>query len=207
MYARVTRVKSDPARIDDLADELKAQMVPVFEQQKGYLGVVTGANRETGEGATTTYWDSMENLKASEAAIFAARDKFSQEHGAEILGFHRCEVVTMEQAGAPTLPGFNRVVTVSGGDPAKIDEAIRVFRDDALPIGKTQPGFRAAILMVDRENSIAFAVSAWDSKEHRDASDAALAPKRAAAAQAAGGQANVMLTEVTHIDLKLPVTH
>ena len=111
----------------------------------------------------------------------------------------------MEATGPPSAPSFNRVTMVSGGDASKIDDGVRRFREEALPVAKAQPGFQAGVLLVDRENNLVIAVSAWDSKEHREASDPALSPLRAAAAEAAGGQGSVMLTETTHADLKIPV--
>src|SRR5215472_1925262 len=116
MYARITRTKSDPSRIDTLVQQQRAQMIPVFKAQPGYLGVISTANRESGEGATTTYWDTMENLKASEAAIFAARDKFAAEQGAEVQSVHRCEIVSRETKSQPRAGTHVRVATLMGVD-------------------------------------------------------------------------------------------
>ncbi len=205
MHARVTRMKSDPAKVDQLVQDLKAELLPLFEKQPGYLGTISSANRQTGEGATTTYWDSMENLKASEAALFAARDKFASDKGAELLSFHRCEVAVLQRKGDPQAGRHIRVTTLSGIDPAKIEDGIRRFRDEVAPLAISQPGCRAAVLLVDREQNTSFAISAWDTAEQRDASDAVLRPQREAAASALGGKAETMHAETTYADLKPPV--
>ncbi len=207
MFARVTRIKGDPARVDELAQHLKSEMVPVFERQQGYLGTIATANRETGEGATTTYWDTMENLKASEAAIFAARDKFAQEQGTEIVSFHRCEVPVMESRGVPAAGQYIRVIGVGGIDASRSEEAIQSFREKAAPVAMAQPGCLAAALLVDRENNAAFAITAWETSEQREASLPALLPIREAAVATSGGKPEVMLAETTYADLKMPVTH
>lgn len=206
MYARLTQIKADPARTDELVEQLKTEMIPVFEKQPGYLGIISSADRATGLGAVTTYWDTMENLRASEAAVFAARDQFTAQHGAQTISFHRCEIPVQESRSAPHAGQHVRATVVSGGDPAKVDEAIKRYREEVAPLVLSQPGAQAAILLVDRENNVSFAVSAWDTAEHRDASEAALAAKRQEAAQAIGGQAQTMHAETTYADLKMPVT-
>lgn len=204
MFARLTQIKSDPARVDELVEQLKAELLPVFQQQPGYLGTISSADRSTGRGAVATYWDSMENLRASEGAIFAARDKFSAQHGSETVSFHRCEIPVQESKVDPYVGQFSRVTVVVGGDPATTDAGIARFRDEVAPLALSLPGCEAAVLMIDRENNVGFAISAWDTAEHRDASEAALAPKRAEATQKSGGQAQTMHAQTTYADLKVP---
>ena len=205
MYARVTRIKADPARTAELVEELKTRMIPLFQQQKGYLGTISSVNRETGEGSTTTYWDTMENLRASEAAIFAARDSFASDQGAQVLSFHRCEIPVREMKQPPEAGRHIRVTTITDFDPAKREQMIANFRDEAAPTVLQQPGSRAALLLVDDENRVAFAISAWDTAEQRDASEAAVAPARQRGIDGSGGRAQVMKGETTHADLKVPI--
>lgn len=206
MFARVTRVKGDPAKLEQNIEQLKAQLVPVFEQQPGYLGVISTANRETGEGATTTYWDSMEHLKASEAAIFAARDKFSQEQGAEIVSFHRCEIAVQERKADPKTGHHLRATTITGLDPEKIEAGIARYRTEIAPKVLSLPGAVAAVLFVDRENNLSFAVSSYESKEARDAAAATLDKARDDTSREMNTQAETQLGEVTHAAFKARVT-
>lgn len=204
MFARLTQITSDPARVDELVEQLKAEMLPVFQQQQGYLGTISSADRTTGRGAVATYWDSMENLRASEGAIFAARDKFSAQHGSETVSFHRCEIPVQESRSAPRAGQFSRVTVMVGGDPSKLDERIQRYRDEVAPLVLSQPGAEAAVLMVDRENNITFGISAWDTAEHRDASESLFAARREEAAQRSGAQVQTMHAETTYADLKVP---
>jgi hypothetical protein len=146
----------------------------------------------------------MENLRASEAAVFAARDQFSTQHDMQTISFHRCEIPVQESRVAPHTGQHVRATVVMGGDPSKIDQAITRYRDEVAPLVLSQPGAQAAILLVDRENNVSFAISAWDTAEHRDAAENALAPKRQEAAEAVGGQAQTMHAETTYADLKMP---
>ena len=205
MYARVTRVKFDPARTDAVVEQLKSQMLPLFEQQRGYLGTISIANRETGEGATTTFWDTLENLKASEPEVFAARDKFAAEQATEILSFHRCEVAVAERKADPKAGAHLRVVTLRGAGASKLEALAKRFREEVAPVALAQPGGRSATLMIDRENEIAFGISAYDTASDRDAAGAALNPKRDVVVRELGLEAETEHAETTYADLKAPV--
>lgn len=206
MYARVTRIKADPARADFLVEQLKAQMLPVFEQQPGYLGTVSVANRETGEGATTTYWDSMENLRASEGAIFAARDKFSAEQGTEVLSVHRCEIVSRSAKGQPRAGSHQRVATLRGVDASNRSELIERHRTVIAPFALEQPGALASILLIDDENGLAMAVSSYETAAQRDAAAAAIDARIAQQPSGLQLERTTMSSETTYADLAVPVT-
>lgn len=208
MYARVTRIKGDPAKLEQNVEQLKAQLVPVFKQQPGYLGVISVANRETGEGATTTYWDSMENLKASEGAIFAARDRFASEQGAEIQSVHRVEFLVQERKGGDPRSGLHtRQVILRGVTPDKVDRLADSFRKHIVPAVQALPGNQTALLFIDRENDTAFGVSSFETAEQRDAASQTLDPLRDRIAAELDLEAQTVHAEVTHADLKLPVAN
>jgi len=207
MYARVTRIKGDPARTDEAIEQLKAQLVPLFKQQTGYLGVIAVGNRETGEAATTTYWDSMANLKASEGALFAARDKLVGERGGELLSFHRCEVAFSERKAAPKAGTFLRAVTLSGITEAKRDQMIERHKVVIAPELLKQPGAIASVLMLDYENGIGFAVSSFESAAQRDAAIEAMEKFIAANPGGLGVQrTDATLGETFHVDLPVLAT-
>jgi heme-degrading monooxygenase HmoA len=204
MYARVTRVKGDPSQVDRTVEQLKAQMVPIFKQQPGYLGVISVADRETGEGATTTYWDSMENLRASEAAIFAARDKFAAEQGSEVLSFHRCEFVSRHVKGAAATGTHIRVATLHGVDASIRDRLVERHVRDVAPFVLEQPGALASLLMIDDENGLAFAVSTYDTAAHREAAVAAIDARVAADAERLPLERENQTAETIYADLAVP---
>jgi heme-degrading monooxygenase HmoA len=56
--------------------------------------------------------------------------------------------------------------------PGMADEALRVFRDEVMPIVKQQPGFISTSLFLDRANNKAMTVSIWESAEAEAATSA-----------------------------------
>jgi hypothetical protein len=61
-------------------------------------------------------------------------------------------------------------VTIFEGDPERMVEGIRIYRDQVVPWLRDSTGFRGVILMVDRENNRGMGVSFWTTME--TASDA-----------------------------------
>jgi heme-degrading monooxygenase HmoA len=47
----------------------------------------------------------------------------------------------------------------------KINEAIRTYRDVVLTATREQPGYRSAILFIDRDTHRAISITIWDSED------------------------------------------
>jgi hypothetical protein len=59
---------------------------------------------------------------------------------------------------------FARVTTFQG-DPERMVEGTRIFREEVVPWLRDSTGFRGVIVMVDRENERALGISFWTTKE------------------------------------------
>jgi len=59
--------------------------------------------------------------------------------------------------------GYARVVRLKG-DPTKVDEHIRLWTQDILPVLKKQPGFTGASLTGNRKTGDGLSVSYWESE-------------------------------------------
>lgn len=53
--------------------------------------------------------------------------------------------------------------------PGRADEAIRIFRDEIVPVIREQPGYIKTAIFVDREAHKAQTVSYWETKEAMEA--------------------------------------
>jgi hypothetical protein len=68
MYARVTLFPGlAPERIKATLEEFKTLNLPRLEQLTGYQGVWAGVDYTGGRAIAVTYWDTLENLHASDA--------------------------------------------------------------------------------------------------------------------------------------------
>jgi hypothetical protein len=74
MYARVTTFPGlAPERIKATLAEFQEQHLPQLETQPGYLGVWAGVDFPGGRAIAVTYWESMEELRATDKVADSAR--------------------------------------------------------------------------------------------------------------------------------------
>lgn len=67
----------------------------------------------------------------------------------------------------------------------RLDEMVGQFETHTIPVLEGLDGYKGYILLGDRTNGVAIAVTYWDSESAMQASDDAVAPERERAAQAA----------------------
>ena len=77
-----------------------------------------------------------------------------------------------------------RLVSFSGADPEKREQAIQTIRETVIPMLRQYDGFAGYIALYDKENRRAKAVLLWESEEAAEAAEPELAERRR---QVAGG--------------------
>ena len=205
MYVRVTAFKSDPAKLEEAIAFLKNKAIPALSKAPGYLGATCVVDREKGEGAATTLWESLEAMNKAEQLGQQARIESSEATGAEMVDVDRFEITSLEMASpTPEVPSFTRIITAYG-DPSKTDKVAQMLRD-TTPKVKSQPGFRAWVAGVNRATGRGFTVSSWATAEQREASNAALAGTRQPVVDA-GAMYGLQIQNVETViaEIKLPV--
>ena len=81
---------------------------------------------------------------------------------------------------------FARVTTVQG-QADRLDEGVRTFQEQTLPLIQGQPGFQGVYLLADRQQGQALAISLWESQAAMQQTEQAVAQQRTQAAQQMGG--------------------
>lgn len=92
MYARLSRFRENPDRIDEGTRLAEEKIVPQLESVPGFLGVISLVNREAGETVSVTFWDSEDAMRASEEAANRMREEAADLAEGEIRGVERYEV-------------------------------------------------------------------------------------------------------------------
>jgi heme-degrading monooxygenase HmoA len=185
MHARVLRIKGSTDKVDDGIENFTTQALPAVKQQDGYAGSRLFINRDTGDGMIITYWRDEQTLRASDEALRSLRAEASAKFGTQTPKSEHFEAAVQHRPKPAEKGNWVRVSTMSG-DPAKVDEGIRHFESQVVPSLERLSGFRAAVLLVDRNGGGAIAGTVWDSKADLESSAQAVGPVRAAAAQAMG---------------------
>ena len=93
MHARVTRFKSEPARVDEGIRTIKEQVVPSAKKLAGFKGGYWLVDRRTGEGFSVTLFESEAALASSEESAKKIRAQAEAAGGSKITGVERYEVV------------------------------------------------------------------------------------------------------------------
>jgi len=200
MFARLTRTQGQPDRIEENLAIFTSSALPRIKSLPGYAGSTLAVDRQTGEGQVVTFWESAEALRQSADAAAGIRNETVQASTGKVVSVDEYEIALMERAQAPGLPSFLRVVR-GQADPAKLDAMVQTVRDKALPVARTQKGFRALVVSVDRQTGRFVVTGVWDSAEDREASDSALGSVRAGIfADYSAGQPEISRYEVLAVE-------
>jgi heme-degrading monooxygenase HmoA len=65
---------------------------------------------------------------------------------------------------------YARVSTLEGS-PEQIDEGLRYLREEILPTGKDDPGFKGLIALGDRQSGKSLSITLWESEEDMRATE------------------------------------
>jgi len=184
MYVRATRVQSPPDAIEKGIAYFKEKVVPAVKAAPGNAGAVLLVDRKTGSAVGITFWETAQALNASEQLGITSRTQSAAAMGGAIVNVERFEQVIQDRQQPPKAGAFVRLNTVAG-TPERIDNAIK-FIQKALPVLRTQKGYRALLMNVDRMTGRGTIASVWDTRADLEASEAKVSGLRRDAADAAG---------------------
>lgn len=81
MHARLTTIQMDPDRVDQAISQLEEEDLPTFEKIDGYRGFTAFVDRPSGRVLGVSYWDSKEQMQASEDEVRDARQRAAETGG------------------------------------------------------------------------------------------------------------------------------
>jgi heme-degrading monooxygenase HmoA len=92
MHARVSTMQVDAGRIDDIVKQLQEEDLAKIKESEGFKGFTLFADRSSGKVIGASYWDSEENMKASEEIGQSTRQRAADTGGAGDVQVERYEV-------------------------------------------------------------------------------------------------------------------
>lgn len=203
VFARSTTVVANPMSIDAGIAHIRDEVMPMLMDMDGCIGLSMLVDRGSGRCITTSAWQTMEAMRASDPQLRPVRD-----HAAEILG-GRPQVDEWEIAvfhrDHTSRPGACVRATWMRMAPENADRAIDVYRMAMLPQMQEFDGFCSASLMVDRTSGYAVSSVTFDSAEAMEGTrDQAGKLRSAGAAEAAVEVVDVSEFELTLAHLRVP---
>ena len=97
MLARVTTIQMDPTRIDEAIRQLEAQDIARWKEIDGFKGATILVDRDSGKVIGTTYWESREQMDASEELVQESRQRAAETGGGGVQSVERFEVAVDTQ--------------------------------------------------------------------------------------------------------------
>ncbi len=96
MFARISTFQGPPDQTAEGIRVAREQILPAARLQEGFLGIYLLYDRESGRSLSITFWESEEDMKASEEAALRARTESAEAAGEVIVGVERYEVALQE---------------------------------------------------------------------------------------------------------------
>jgi heme-degrading monooxygenase HmoA len=169
MHARVAIGQVTSGKEDEAIRLGREVALPHARQQPGYRGLISFLDRATGKTMVITLWATEADLLAMETTNYAAQQLArlatvtSGPATREILAV---EVLATEPGAAVAARVFTLHV-----NPAMVDEAIATGREAIQVMSREQPGFRAALALVDRATGKDYTMSLWATEADRQAGE------------------------------------
>lgn len=168
MFARYTTLRGDPSKLDAGIDLADGRLRASVEEIEGNRGFAVLADAEGGRLVGASYWNNAQSLRAAEISLAQTPMKAATTFDAAILGIERFEVAVGFRNSIPSRGAVVRVGRFEV-DPARVEELVRLMREENLPRVKGTAGLCSFQLLVNRESGSGMVVSTWENTAALDA--------------------------------------
>ena len=205
MYTRVTHFQGSPERADEGIQAFQKHATPAVQRQPGFQGAYVLIDRASGKGLAISFWATEAALTASEAVVRTVREQSLRAFGGTATPTTERYDVAVQAAGparSADTGGARLVarVTVGQAPLEQMQNLIRLYREQVVPLVQRQAGFHHAYLLTDRQSGKALGISLWQSRQTLQQIEAALNQARDQL-QAQAGQPTPPTTDVYEVAL------
>ena len=96
MHARVSTFEGSPDLIDEMLRQVREQVLPQAKKDEGFKGMIALGDRQSGKTLGITFWESEDDMRASEEAANRLRSESAEAGGQTIAGVERYKVGIFE---------------------------------------------------------------------------------------------------------------
>lgn len=186
MHARSTTLRGRPSEVDSVIRYVTEEVMPAITAMDGCLGLSMLVDRGSGRCIATSAWSDDKSMHAADEALRPMREEAGRVLGAD-PSVDEWEIALLHRDHR-TSESTSVRCTWLRTDPARIDEAVELFRSEVLPVAESMDGFCSASLLVDRESGRAVSSVTWDSREAMEATRETATKLRAKVAERAGAE-------------------
>src|SRR6185437_15746938 len=154
MFTRIVTF-TGASDIDAGVRYLQDTAAPLLHGQNGFRGVTASADRSGAVLSVLSLWATEADRDASESSVIKARDEGQRVTGGD-FAVERFEELLLEVVRPPAV-GCSLLLQRISMDPARIDGNLAYFRQDVLPLIKSNAGFCAVRNMINRQTGAGLA--------------------------------------------------
>lgn len=186
MWAHVARIRPAAENVSPPGDHFRRTALPRLQQTPGFAAAFMLRGRTERLGATVTYWDDEQSLKAALPELDRGRQEAAQSQGFEVLETDSYEIVVLDRKSRPEVGQFVRSTEVQG-DPSKRDATVRAIEERIVPLVQTLPGYVSLVSMGNPETGHALTTTTWATEGELDGSaDAVRGPREESVGEVGG---------------------
>ncbi len=163
MFARYITVRGDPSKLDAAIDYVDGKARAAVEATEGNRGFAVVVDAEGGQLIGASYWDTAESMRAAEEKLADTRAAAREAMDGE-MSIERFEVALGFRHSIPARGAAVRLSRLEV-DPARVDEAISLMREESVPRVKGAEGLCSFQLLLDRQTGAGMVVTAWESQQ------------------------------------------
>lgn len=160
---------------------VRDKVIPALRDEKGYRGLNASADCSHGVLGVFTMWDTAAERDLSWEALARLRRKALDTVGGA-MSVENYELMLQVIGDIPPSPGSCLMLLPVSVDPARVGEHLASFRSQDLPEITAAPGFRAVLVLMNRETGSGLTGTAWSDESAMTAAAAAGESRRSGAA-------------------------
>jgi hypothetical protein len=184
-HVRFNLITADPQRLAESVKFIEAEVRPQVDSQPGSLGTSLYTDPEHGLAILESFWASVDAMQATEHSVSPQRrEAVKRAAGTVSVERYRVPVFELE---APLRSGAGLRLTRMDFEPSRVEDAVEVYGDTAVPWLADSAGFCSALLLVDERTGHSISETVWRNPEALVASRGVAAAVRADTVAATDG--------------------
>ena len=185
MHARVTFAQVRSGELHETMGLLGESLYPALKQMKGFKGALMLANPHTEKVIGIALWETEADIPhISDVAVGTTGPGRGTRRFFEVSPLERMAMIPLVgQATREIYEVRVQVEATSRGESTharvstrqiqsgQMDEAVRILRDQTLPIMRERNGFKGGLVLVDSSNGRLMTISLWETEADLRASE------------------------------------
>lgn len=203
MFGRMSYLRGEPARIDELVDFVHWTVKPATDLLAGNLGLGMWVDRASGEALVTTVWTDAEAMSASELAATGLREEAAAVLQGDAM-VERAQTLFVDADDAAQVGDVMQLLRIQGDTDGLQREAERLHAQ-FLPVLQQIPGYKSFVVAANARTRRLVTMTTFRQRVSCDVAVAATEPVRTAAVNRGARIDSITRYEVAIVGIRAPI--